>query len=173
MKRSEVVALVTLATAAYPAAQSRDPEPLVNAWNLLLADLPFALAKAALLKVCRSSEYFPSVAAIVKASAELSPAADRPPSAAEAWEEVAGLIRSAGPYQAPAFSCETVKRAAQAIGWRQLCTGENPEADRAHFLKLYESLRQRRLDARENATALQLAGASELIKALAAGWAAK
>ena len=164
MTKAEVVALVTLATAAYPAAQAKDPEPVVKAWRLLLPELSFPVAKAALFKVCRTSQFFPSVADIAQAAAELDPRADRLPTAAEAWEEVAGLIRTVGPYRAPAYSCDTVRRAAQSIGWRQLCTGENPEADRAHFLKIYESLRERKLAARENETALKISGASDVLK---------
>ena len=83
-----------------------------------------------------------------------------PPGAAEAWEEVTRLIRSTGPYRAPAYSCDTVRRAVQSIGWRQLCDSDNPAADRAHFLKIYESLRQNQLTMRENEAALAIAGAS-------------
>ena len=166
MTRSEVVALVTLATAAYPAAQGKDPEPVVKAWLLLLPEIPFPVAKAAVCRLCRSSVFFPSVADIVKVAAELGPCTDRLPTTAEAWEEVAGLIRSVGPYKAPAYSCDTVQRAARSIGWRQLCTGENPETDRAHFLKIYESLRERKLSARENEVALKIAGMSKMIQIL-------
>ena len=168
MTRAETVALVTLATAAYPSAQSKDPQPVVKAWSLLLSDLPFPVAKAAVVKLCRTSVYFPSVADIVQAASQLSPAKETLPCAAEAWEEVARLIQTAGPYKAPAYSCDAVRRAAQSIGWLQLCLGENPAADRAHFLKIYESLRQRQLDRRENETALALAGAGEAVKSLAA-----
>ena len=166
MTKAEVVALVTLATAAYPAAQGKDPEPVVKAWLLLLPEIPFPVAKAAVCRLCRSSVFFPNVADIVKVAAEIQPEADPLPTAAEAWEEVAGLIRTVGPYKAPAYSCDTVQRAARSLGWRQLCTGENPEADRAHFLRLYESMRERKLAQRENETALKIAGMSKMIQAL-------
>ena len=73
MTRGEIVALVTLATAAYPSAQSKDPEPVVTAWGLMLPDIPFSVARAALIKVCRSSKFFPSIAEIVEAAQELDP----------------------------------------------------------------------------------------------------
>ena len=54
----------------------------------------------------------------------------------------------------------------QAIGWRQLCLGENPEADRAHFLRLYESMRGTHKERRENEKVLALSGIGDLIRAL-------
>ena len=107
----------------------------------MLADLEAVVAKAAIIKVCRESKFLPSVAQVVAAAVELDPRLAKLPTAAEAWEEVEQLIQTAGPYRAPKYSCDTVKRAVRAIGWLQLCMGENPEADRAHFLRLYESMR--------------------------------
>ena len=57
-------------------------------------------AKAAVLKVCRESDYFPSVARIVEAANELDPRIEKFPTAAEAWEEVGRLIIHFGPYRA-------------------------------------------------------------------------
>ncbi|MBP1624246.1 MAG: hypothetical protein H6Q07_2266 [Acidobacteria bacterium] len=167
MTRQEVCALVALASSSYPTMQSRDPRPIVEAWALMLADLEAVVAKAAIIKVCRESKFFPSVAQVVAAAAELDPRRAKLPTAAEAWEEVEGLIQMVGPYRSPKYSCDTVKRAVRAIGWQQLCMGENPEADRAHFLRLYESMRSRYREDRENEKVLALSGVGELIKALA------
>lgn len=166
MTRAEVIALVALATGAHPAAQGKDPKPVVEAWSLMLADIPFVVAKAAVIKVCRESKFFPSVADIVEAAQELDPEKEKLPTAAEAWEEVVQLIIDYGPYCAPAYSCDLVRRAAQAIGWLQLCTGDNAEADRAHFLKIYESMRSRHKDQRENKKALELSGMGKVITSL-------
>ena len=173
MSRQEILALVALASSSYPAMQSRDPRPIVAAWTVMLADLDAALVKAAIIKVCRESPFFPSVAQIVAASRELDGRSEKLPTAAEAWEEVSRLIRYVGPYRAPKYSCETVQRAANAIGWLQLCLGENPEADRAHFLKIYDALRVRHQAEQENEAVLALSGAADLIRALAAGLSAR
>jgi len=69
-----------------------------------------------------------------------------------------GLGQFVEAYRAPRYSCDTVKRAVRAIGWQQLCMGENPEADRAHFLRLYESMRSRYSEDRENEKVLALSG---------------
>ena len=51
MTRAEIISLVTLATAAYPTSQAKDPEPIVNAWALMLTDIPFAVGKAAMVNL--------------------------------------------------------------------------------------------------------------------------
>jgi FtsZ-binding cell division protein ZapB len=167
MTRQETLALVALASSSYPSMQARDPRPIVEAWAMMLADLDAVVAKAAVIKVCRDSQFFPSVAQIVAAAQELDPRNEQLPTAAEAWEEVNKLIQSVGPYRAPKYSCETVKRAAQSIGWLQLCMSENPETDRAHFLRLYESMRSRHRESRENEKVLELSGVGEVVRALA------
>ena len=173
MSRQEILALVALASSSYPSMQSRDPRPIVAAWTVMLAALDATLVKAAIIKVCRESPFFPSVAQIVAASRELDARNEKLPTAAEAWEEVSRLIQYVGPYRAPQYSCDLVRRAARAIGWRQLCLGENPEADRAHFFKIYDALRVRHQAEQENEAVLALSGAADLIRALAAGLSAK
>ena len=173
MSRPEILALVALASSSYPSMQSRDPRPIVAAWSVMLADLDAAVAKAAIIKVCRESQFFPSVAQIVAAARDLDARSEHLPTAAEAWEEVSRLIQLVGPYRAPQYSCDLVRRATRAIGWLQLCLGDNPEADRAHFFKIYDALRVRHQAEQENEAVLALSGAADLIRALAAGLSAK
>ena len=163
----KMLALVVLAASSYPSMQNKDPFPITKAWSLMLSDIPFEILHAAVVKVCRSSEFFPSVAQIVETSRELDPRNAKLPTAAEAWEEVNKLIRDVGPYRAPVYSCDTVQRAARAIGWRQLCEGDNPEADRAHFMRIYDSMRNKFRENAENEKALQLSGMDAIVKALA------
>ena len=169
MTKSEIVSLVTLASAAYPSAQDKDPDPIVKAWMLMLSDISFPIAKAAVVRVCRSSRFFPSIAEIVASANEIDPRCEHLPTPAEAWEEISRLMRKAGPTFVPTYSCDTVKRAARAIGWNNLCMGENPEATRAHFLRLYEAMREKQQETREFEAAIRLSGAGEVIKSLAAG----
>ena len=165
----KMLALVVLASSSYPSMQSKDPQPIVSAWSLMLADIPLEILQAAVLKVCRDSEFFPSVAQIVAAAEELDPRNEKLPTAAEAWEEVEQQICSAGIYKPPVFSSELVRRAARAIGWLQLCSSENPAADRAHFLRLYESMKNKRKEAKEIEQVMKIAGVGDLIRALAGG----
>ena len=109
----KMLALVVLASSSYPSMQSKDPQPIVSAWSLMLADIPLEILQAAVLKVCRESEFFPSVAQIVAAAAELDPRNEKLPTAAEAWEEVEQQICAAGIYKSPVFSNDLVRRADQ------------------------------------------------------------
>ena len=167
MTKQDICALVALAASSNPTMQSKDPAPIVAAWSLMLADLDPVVAKAAVIKVCRESDYFPSVARIVAAAEELDPRNEKLPTAAEAWEEVEKLIIQFGPYRAPQYSCDTVRRAVRAIGWLQLCCSETPAADRAHFLKLYESMRSKHKEQKEIEQVMKIAGVGDLIRALA------
>ena len=64
--------------------------------------------------------------------------------AGEAWEEVLNLVQRIGSYSYPSyFSSEAVKKSVNAIGWRQICLSETPMVERAHFLKIYETISER------------------------------
>lgn len=165
----QMLVLVCLAAASYPSMQAKDPEPIAKSWAMMMRDIPVEVLKASIVKVCRESEFFPSVAQIVAAAQELDPRNPKLPTAAEAWEEVSRLVQTVGPYRAPKYSCETVARAAKAIGWYQLCNSDNPEADRAHFLRLYESMRSKHRENQELNKALELSGMKEVVLALAQG----
>ena len=110
--------LVTLAIAANPSFQAKDPEPIVNAWTLMLPDIPFVIAMTAVIKVCRASRFFPSVAEIVEAAHDLDPRNEKLPTAAEAWEEVGKLIVNVGPYR----ECQ-ITAATQSAGQRNPSVG--------------------------------------------------
>ena len=60
MTRAEILTLVALASSSYPSMQTRDPRPIVQAWSVMLADMDAVLAKTAIIKVCRESQFFPS-----------------------------------------------------------------------------------------------------------------
>lgn len=169
MTKQESAALVALASASYPSMQNRDPSPIIAAWALMLADIPAEVGKAAVVKVCRQSEFFPSVAQIVAASELVDPRTDTTPSAAEAWEEVYRQIQYTGQYRQPAWTNPVIGRAVGAMGWVELCQGENLEADRAHFLRIYESMRTGHKDREAGNKALKLSGMDEIVKALAGG----
>jgi hypothetical protein len=79
-------------SAQYVSMQAKDPTPIVAAWSIMLADLDPVVAKADVIKVCCESDYFPSVARIIEAANELDPRIEKPPTAAEAREEVEWLI---------------------------------------------------------------------------------
>ena len=73
MTKQEICALVALAASSNPIMQAKDPTPIVAAWSLMLSDLDPVIAKAAVIKVCRESDFFPSVARIVEAARQMDP----------------------------------------------------------------------------------------------------
>lgn len=58
----------------------------------------------------------------------------------EAWLEVRKKIMGVGSYGTPTFKESLIQKAVEIMGWRNLCLSENQMADRAHFLKIYDTL---------------------------------
>lgn len=63
--------------------------------------------------------------------------------AGEAWGIVLKNIQTIGSYGRPNFEDPCISKAVDCIGWRNLCLSENIAIERAHFLKIYESLENR------------------------------
>jgi hypothetical protein len=61
----------------------------------------------------------------------------------EAWTQVQDAIRRCGYYSYPGSLHPRILRAIDAIGWRELCTSENIEANRAHFFRIFNAVQQR------------------------------
>lgn len=53
------------------------------------------------------------------------------------------MCKVGGSYGKPNIQIAPVQKALETIGWNQICTSENPEAVRAHFFKVYDSLIKR------------------------------
>lgn len=60
--------------------------------------------------------------------------------AGEAWAEVLGQVNKVGSYGQPKFSSGAIQKSVEAIGWRQICLSETPMIERAHFLRIYETI---------------------------------
>ena len=137
----QVMSVMAIIAAAYPGA-----EPQVETIKLyiaLLANIPAQnLEQAALLHISRSP-FFPTIAELLDASRDVRSMAEHTPLAAEAWGEVAEQIRKTGHSGKPQFSHPLVEQAVHCLGWRTLCLSDNPVADRAHFIKNYDTLLKR------------------------------
>jgi hypothetical protein len=110
---------------------------------LVLSDIPYNLAQAGLIKVLKTSKFFPAPAEIWEAAYSLVPG---PPSAEEAWAEVRGVITSGHLLTAyqyngwlPRWSHELVEKTVREIGFRELCASENISIAMAQFKKHYEN----------------------------------
>lgn len=66
------------------------------------------------------------------------------PDAHQALGEVTEWIRKVGIYGTPEWSHPAIGGTVEALGgWEATCLDDNPEAYRAHFLRLYEVMRAR------------------------------
>jgi hypothetical protein len=125
----------------------------VNVWALLLSDIDYRLAEAAVLRMLRTNRFEPKPADIIAAVKAITPSPH--PSAEEAWQEVLSKLN---PYQRPEWSSELIREAVKTMGFLQICQSESPSIDRAQFLKIYNNLLERQAVKAENETVLVLAG---------------
>jgi hypothetical protein len=142
MTRSEVQQLVAMMAATW----TRPPvlAETVHAYCFALADLEHEAAKAAVLDLMRTSRFFPTIAEIRERATKTRLSLPTPE---EAWGIVRRAIGRHGNYRAPVFDCEEIQQAVEAIGWRDLCVGDNPAANRARWLDAYRGFVERRVDA--------------------------
>jgi len=107
-------------------------------WAEMLAGIDFQTAVLALKMHIATNKYPPAISEIL----ENATSAGGYPDVDEAWGEVTAAIRRHGLYNAKAAleSLSPLTRTvAGLIGWQQLCMSENQMADRAHFMRLYET----------------------------------
>ncbi len=170
MTSQQITTLVKMAVASYHTEKDRDIKATAEVWSLLLSDLTFEVAKAALVKAIAGCKFFPTIADIREAA--MSFREDTVPLAADAWSEVCKAMRDIGSYYGvPEFSHPLIKRAVDGMGgWMCLCASDNEMADRAHFLRMFETYRGRELED-QNTTPLirQLVGGIGEVKNLPGG----
>lgn len=141
MTLKDAIKLVSWATANFPQLQERDMRPTAELWARMLSDVPYEVAEKALMKVLATARYFPTVAEMREAAAQITNPAL--PSWVEAWGEVAKAVRVYGwprPAEALASLSPLARRVAEAIGWEALCASEEPDVIRGQFRRMYEDL---------------------------------
>lgn len=143
MTPEEAIKIMATLTAAFPRTEIGEQTILVYA--KFLADIPYEAGQAAILNLIAGSKFFPTVAELRQAALKLIPGKQLP-TPEEAWGEVSTQIRVNGYYRVPVFSHPVIEQAVKAMGWQELCTSENGIADRAHFMRIYESFRDRALE---------------------------
>ncbi len=161
--RETVTKVIIMLAAAYPRMQI--PKESAKVYHELLHDIDDGLLVMAAKQHAANSKWFPSVAELRGVALDMQARASGIPSAAEAWGEVMQQIRAHGYYGQPVFSHKLVRQSIDGLGgWKTLCAGDNLIADRAHFLRIYESLSKRQQD-----TAALLPEVYDAIQALAEG----
>jgi len=148
MTHKETATLLGILSAAYPRFYANMTHAsiaeAVEVWAVMLSDVSFDTAKLALQRLIATNKFPPSIAEMRESIAAIiyTPL----PDSGDAWGEVIAAIREYGYYrqsEALASMREPVRMAVQRMGWRELCMSENDMADRAHFLRIYETINQK------------------------------
>lgn len=115
----------------------------VKTWYMMVRDLPYEAANAAIQKYAATNRFPPTVADIRDQAAEMT--SGRQDDWGEAWKQVMGAVRKHGYMDqegALASLGSLARRTVERLGWKELCASENAMADRANFRMVYEQLQQ-------------------------------
>ena len=138
----------------------------ISAYHRILHDINAELLDAAALELGGTSKFFPAAAELRQTAFGLKAIASGELTAGDAWAMVSKAFGTHGHYQGiPDHFPPLVKRAVDAMGgWTELCMSKNGMADRAHFLKVYDTL-----DTRTKQETRMLPEVSNVVKQLAEG----
>jgi hypothetical protein len=109
----------------------------------LLGHFPAELLRLAVRSTCAQPgrAFAPAPGEIRGEALSLLAASEGLPTAGDAWREVMRAVNDVGcQNNTPTFSHPLVKRAVQAIGFRNIGMSENVSVERAHFLKIYAEM---------------------------------
>lgn len=144
MTVADIVAQVRILAAAYP--RTPVPAETVAVYAVALADVEAGALVDAVARHVRTSPFFPTIAEIRTAVAEAAAAVPDPEAI---LAEVRAAIGDRG-YNRPPRDGDLSPVALAVIdvvGWQTLCNSDNPEADRAHVLRVAGTLRRRCIEA--------------------------
>ncbi len=140
LTKKELVTVIAMLKASYPKFEI-ETEIAFNTWYASLKDIDFNTLKLAVAKCITESPYIPTIATLRKMAIDIkSPCAGI--TGDKAWSEVKEAIRRHGYYnEAKALESmsDRTRRVVKRFGYRYLCTSENEMADRAHFIKAFDS----------------------------------
>lgn len=143
MTQQETIKLFALIAAAYPRDKAfvSASAPMVELWTRLLADIPLSEAEVAIASHVSTSPFPPSIAEI----REWAAGGPGDGAGADAWGKLMQAVRKFGwcnQAEAKEFLGPDIWGAMLRTfpDWLALCMSENMEADRAHFLRMWESM---------------------------------
>lgn len=126
--------------ASYPNVQVSDLS--IAAYLDILKDIPVSELDVAVRQaIIDSPTFIPPAPTIYVTWRRMTTPEQR--SGGEAWGSVVKALKEVGSWGKPKFTDPLTARVVDSLGWKYLCQSEDQMADRAHFLKMYEELRQR------------------------------
>lgn len=143
MKKEECVKLLTVIKAVFPNFTGMANEISVSTWFEMIGDLDYGQAATCIKKHIATSKFPPTVNDILTAVADSNPSQMQ--TSAEAWNSVIEAIRKFGVYRVEEGinSLAEPTRSIMRNQFRELCLSENIMADRAHFMKMYDTYTKR------------------------------
>lgn len=150
MTYEDTIKLIGSAAMAYPSMHDKDLPALARSWYPMLADLDCGTVEIAMMQLVATSKFMPSVAEVRERA--LSLAHPSLPDAEAAWAEVLRQMRYTGWARTPQWSDPAIGEAVDAAwgSWPDACRSVMQETlgvDRAHFIRIYESLTKTRREA--------------------------
>lgn len=129
----------------YPKEKILPNEKAATLWYKHLSDIPYNLASVVLAEWVSVNKWSPSISDIREGAARLMSESET--DYGEGWRQVQAAISGFGMYRPEEaiesindpIARETVKR----MGFYEICTSENPTAERANFRMIYEQLAER------------------------------
>ena len=145
---------------AYQSAKITDE--IAQTYAIALADIDQTALAAAVLKCLRTKKFFPAIMEIREEVDNLTAIAigQVVKSPDEAWNEVQKQMQEAFIYKKPVFSTPEIEKAALSMGWIGLCETPTEQIGtaRAQFLRMYESVCNRKRENKINNDVLQIMG---------------
>ena len=146
MTRTETIKLFTVFTAAYPRFDTfRNADalkPVIELWTEMLTDVPYPVVEAAAKKLILESPYPPTISDVRKQVVDITTEPTDRIDGATAWGEVSKAIREYGwynPDEAMQSMSPRAARVARMIGWKEICTCEQPGVIRGQFIKMFDA----------------------------------
>lgn len=141
MNKLETTKLFALISSLYPreAAFANASRDMINAWALMLEDVPFSVAQTGLQAHVSTSPFPPSIAEIKGWSVKLN---KQYMDASEAWGIARKAISEYGyknKLKAKANTPADVWAVMERMGYEDMCLSENPDVIRGQFTRLWES----------------------------------
>ncbi len=139
MDKKQFAMLSIAIKSAYPASKILEDNASMDFWYKMLQDIDYNVAENAVMEHICTQIYPPNIAEIRKMCMTIyNPTVLN---FEEAWGVVQKAISQYGrdnPQEAFATMDELTVSIVKKFGWLELCTSENPIADRANFREVYE-----------------------------------